>query len=64
MFFQNVVLIVGGILCVSQAFGEGQRFELVDVLRRAGSYVEEFQRQLSGIVTEEAYLQELCPRSE
>ena len=61
MFLRNVVLIAGGILCVSQAVGEGQRFELADVLRRAGSYVEEFQRQLSGIVTEEAYLQEVVP---
>jgi len=61
MFFRNVVLIVGGMLCVSQAFAEGQPFELADVLRRAGSYVEEFQRQLSGIVAEEAYLQEVMP---
>jgi len=61
MFLRNVVLIAGGIFCVSQAVGEGQRFELADVLQRAGSYVEEFQRQLSGIVTEEAYLQEVVP---
>ena len=34
---------------------------LSDVLRRAGSYVEEFQKQLSGIVAEETYVQEVVP---
>ena len=38
-----------------------QQHDLADVLRRAGSYVEEFQRQLSGIVAEETYLQEVVP---
>lgn len=35
--------------------------DLADVLRRAGAYVEEFQRQLSGIVVEETYRQEVVP---
>lgn len=35
--------------------------DLAEVLRRAGVYVEEFQRQLSGIVAEETYRQEVVP---
>lgn len=35
--------------------------ELTDVLRRAGAYVEQFQRQLSSIVSEETYRQEVVP---
>lgn len=35
--------------------------DLAEVLRRAGVYVEEFQRQLSGIVAEETYEQEVVP---
>jgi hypothetical protein len=35
--------------------------ELTDILQRAGSYVEEFQRQLSGIVAQETYVQEIVP---
>lgn len=35
--------------------------DLAEVLRRAGLYVEEFQRQLSGIVAEETYRQEVVP---
>jgi hypothetical protein len=38
-----------------------QEPDLPDILRRAGSYVEEFQRQLSSIVAEETYLQEVVP---
>jgi len=35
------------------------RFVLPDVLERAGAYVRDFQRQLSGIVAEERYVQEV-----
>jgi hypothetical protein len=35
------------------------RFVLPDVLERAGAYVRDFQRQLSGIVVEERYVQEV-----
>jgi len=36
---------------------------LADVLARAGDYVAEFQRQLSGIVAEERYIQDVRPSS-
>src|SRR5687767_14111016 len=39
----------------------GSRVTLSTVLDRAGAYVEEFQRELSGIVVEETYLQEVIP---
>jgi hypothetical protein len=56
-----IVLLVGVALCGPRIIGAVQRDDLVDVLRRAGAYVEEFQRQLSGIVAEETYLQEVVP---
>jgi hypothetical protein len=34
---------------------------LSDILQRAGSYVEAFQKQLSSIVAEETYVQEILP---
>ena len=44
-----------------QATGAAQTTSLEEVLTRAGAYVEEFQRQLSGIVAEETYLQDVIP---
>lgn len=39
-----------------------QTTSLEQVLTRAGAYVEHFEHQLSGIVAEETYLQEVIPR--
>jgi hypothetical protein len=38
-----------------------QEQALPDILQRAAAYVEDFQRQLSGIVAEETYIQEIVP---
>jgi hypothetical protein len=38
-----------------------EKIALPQVLARAGAYVEEFQRQLSNMVAEETYLQEVVP---
>jgi len=44
------------------AAGDGASGQaLSDILERAGSYVEAFQKQLSGIVAEETYVQEILP---
>jgi hypothetical protein len=53
-----VSLTLGGSLRVTAR----QEQALLDILQRAGTYVEDFQRQLSGIVAEETYLQEVVPR--
>jgi hypothetical protein len=54
--------MVTAIACASSTVpGTAQRASLSEVLARAGAYVEEFQRQLSGIVAEETYLQEVVP---
>src|SRR5947208_1164860 len=37
----------------------GQEPAVEAVLRRAGAYVTEFQRQLSGVVAEESYVQDV-----
>lgn len=47
-------LLAGGALIRAQ-----ETLSLQDVLEQAGRYVEDFQRQLSGIVAEEAYQQEV-----
>jgi len=43
------------------AAGSAQEPALRDVLARAGAYVAEFQRQLSGVVSEEYYVQDTRP---
>jgi hypothetical protein len=49
------------VLALSAVNAHAQAPSLKDVLNRAGVYVEEFQRQLSGIVAEETYIQEVLP---
>jgi hypothetical protein len=56
-----LVLLIGVTLCGPPIVTAGQKYDLIDVLWRAGSYVEQFQRELSGIVAEETYLQEVVP---
>ena len=63
-----VVSVRGSIIVVGLTLSAGQSslrpeqtYDLADVLSRAGSYVEEFQRELSGIVAEETYVQEVVP---
>lgn len=62
MLFRACLVVVFG-LTISGLSGltAGQQQDLTDILRRAGLYVEEFQRQLSGIVAEETYFQEVVP---
>ena len=47
--------------CLSALSAAPDDPELATVLERAGKYVTEFQRQLSGIVAEERYLQRAIP---
>jgi hypothetical protein len=49
------------VLALSAGHADAQTLSLKTVLDRAGAYVEEFQRELSGIVAEETYLQEVIP---
>jgi hypothetical protein len=57
----SIALLAGLSLCGAQTVSAQNKHDLNDVLRRAGAYVEAFQRQLSGIVAEETYLQEVVP---
>jgi hypothetical protein len=61
LFRAYLVLAVGLVLNWSPLSAARQEQALSDVLHRAGSYVEAFQKQLSGIVAEETYLQEILP---
>jgi hypothetical protein len=56
-----IVLFGSLAVCSPQAVRTQQQHDVADVLRKAGAYVEEFQRQLSGIVAEESYRQEVVP---
>lgn len=58
----HLILVTGFAVWCAQTAGAGQTASLEQVLTRAGAYVEEFQRELSGIVAEETYLQEVVPR--
>jgi len=53
------LLALAGLPAPSTASQE--KITLAQVLARAGAYVDEFQRQLSSIVAEETYLQEVAP---
>jgi hypothetical protein len=61
MFRAWLVLVVGLAIAAPRQLTAGQQPDLSDILHRAGSYVEEFQRQLSGIVAQETYVQEIVP---
>jgi hypothetical protein len=52
------VAVIGGLLVLLQP-AAAQTPVLVDVLARAAEYVVDFQRQLSGIVAEESYVQDV-----
>lgn len=59
----RTAVLVGLGLGVSLSTVSGQAEPtLADVLRRAGRYVQQFHEQLSGIVAEETYLQEIVPQ--
>src|SRR4029453_17942463 len=58
----HFILATGLAVWCAQTTTTGQTTSLEEVLTRAGAYVEEFQRQLSGIVGGETYLQEVIPR--
>ena len=59
----SAVIAAIGIVYLGAAHGSASAEEptLLDVLARAGAYVAEFQRQLSGIVAEEHYIQDARP---
>lgn len=56
----RIVIIVVAVFVTIAASSAvpAQEMTLADVLNRAGKYVTEFQRQLSGIVAEESYVQD------
>ena len=58
-FLALTLLALAGLPAPSTASQE--KITLAQVLARAGAYVDEFQRQLSSIVAEETYLQEVAP---
>jgi hypothetical protein len=62
LFRVCLVLVVGLTLRWPLRVTARQEQALPDILQQAGAYVEEFQRQLSGIVAEETYVQEVVPR--
>jgi hypothetical protein len=58
-FLALTLLALAGLPAPSTASQE--KITLAQVLARAAEYVDEFQRQLSSIVAEETYLQEVAP---
>lgn len=61
LFRVCLVLGVGLVLAWPPRVTARQEQALSDILQRAGSYVEAFQQQLSGIVAEETYVQQIQP---
>ena len=61
LFRVYLVVAVGLVLGSPPPVTAPQEQALSDILERAGSYVEAFQKQLSGIVAEETYVQEIQP---
>jgi hypothetical protein len=61
LFRVCLVLTAGLVLAWPPGVTARQEQALSDILQRAGSYVEAFQKQLSGIVAEETYVQEILP---
>ena len=57
----GVVLAVGLVLAWPPRVTAREEQALSVILQRAGSYVEAFQKQFSGIVAEETYVQEILP---
>src|SRR5262245_11378076 len=53
------MLIAAAIVATASAAAD--KTTLASVLARAGTYVEQFQRELSGIAAEESYVQEVVP---
>jgi hypothetical protein len=51
--------VLTAFLVLPIATARGQEPALADVLGRAGAYVTAFQRQLSGVVSEESYVQDI-----
>jgi hypothetical protein len=54
-----MALVTAWLLVLYGAAAPAQERTLAEVLGRAGAYVTEFQRQLSGVVTEESYVQDI-----
>jgi hypothetical protein len=61
LFWACFALVVGLTVGAPWQLTAGRQDDLTDILRQAGLYVEEFQRQLSSIVAEETYFQEVVP---
>ena len=56
-----IVTLLAAIDAATPAARAQEKVTLAQVLVRAGDYVREFQRQLSSIVAEETYIQEVVP---
>jgi len=53
-----LIVVVSAAHVIAQGSQNGQGVALGEVLSRAGSYVDAFERQLTGIVAEETYVQD------
>jgi len=59
MNHRRTALVTAWLLVLHGVASPAQEPTLAEVLGRAGAYVTEFQRQLSGVVTEESYVQDI-----
>jgi hypothetical protein len=55
----RAAVLTAVVLVLQGSSASGQEPTLAEVLERAGAYVTAFQRQLSGVVTEESYVQDV-----
>ena len=62
MQYRLTVLVVAALAVLASPVGSrGQEPTLAQVLKNAAAYLAEFQKQLSGIISEETYVQEMAP---
>ena len=59
VLFARTLAVAIGVAAAAASGGAAQDLSLATVLDRAGRYVEEFQRHLSGVVAEETYTQDV-----
>jgi hypothetical protein len=60
---RRLTFAAAGLLAVAIAVPSAQAPTLDDVLKRTSRYAAEFHKQLSGIVAEETYFQEIADTS-
>lgn len=61
MSFRLVALLVALTVLLSTPRARAQDLTVAEVLKNAATYLADFQRQLSGIISEETYVQEISP---